>query len=132
MMEKEMLQVAENFLNAVKTLNMEQLTAILHPGMSWSQPGNNLVSGNKQSAGEVFQMVGKMLELSGNTLLLAEVKALAVNGNQVACHLRWTAQKASGETLDVDNIDVYTIEKGCIVAAAVYTTDVDQENAFWS
>ncbi|WP_118973038.1 nuclear transport factor 2 family protein [Taibaiella koreensis] len=130
-MEKETLKVAEAFLNAVKTMNMEQLVVLLLPDMQWSQPGNNAVSGRKQSAGDVFQMVGKMFALSGNTLALSEIKVLAVNGNQAACHLRWTASKASGETLDVDNIDVYTVANGQITEAVVYTADIDQENAFW-
>jgi len=130
-MENETLKVTGAFLNAVQTMNMEQLAALLLPEVKWSQPGSNAVSGRRQSAAEVFQMVGKMFELSGNTLALAEIKVLAVNGNQAACHLRWTASKASGETLNVDNIDVYTIEGGKITEAVVYTADIGQENAFW-
>ncbi len=131
-MEKQTIEVAETFLSAVQTVNMEKLAALMEPDMTWSQPGSNLVSGRKISAGEVFQMVGKMFELSANTLSLAEIKVLAANGNQVACLLRWTATKPSGEKLDVENIDVYTIEEGKIREAIIFTTDIDQENAFWA
>jgi ketosteroid isomerase-like protein len=33
--------------------------------------------------------------------------------------------------LDTDNIDVYTVEDGKIVAAKIYMEDVEQEDAFW-
>lgn len=131
-MEKEAIKLIETFLNAVKTVNMEQLVTLLEPDMRWSQPGRNQVSGYKQSAGEVFQMVGKMFELSVNTLSLVEVKVLAANSNQVACLLRWTATQPSGKQLDVENIDVYTVANGKITEATVFTTDIDQENDFWA
>jgi ketosteroid isomerase-like protein len=130
-MEKEAIKLIETFLEAVQKVDMEQLVTLLEPDMRWSQPGNNLVSGYKQSAGEVFQMMGKMFALSANTLALAEVKVLAANSNQVACLLRWTATQPSGKKLDVENIDVYTIANGKIVEATVFTTDIDQENNFW-
>jgi hypothetical protein len=34
--------------------------------------------------------------------------------------------------LDVDNIDVYTIEKGKIVKAIVYSADLEKENQYWA
>ncbi len=131
-MEKEAIKLIETFLSAVQKVDMEKLVTLMEPDMRWSQPGHNQVSGNKQSAGEVFQMVGKMFELSANTLTLAEVKVLAANSNQVACLLRWTAAHPSGKKLDIENIDVYTVANGKITEATVFTTDVEQENDFWA
>jgi ketosteroid isomerase-like protein len=44
--------------------------------------------------------------------------------------LRWKASRP-GAQLDTDNIDVYTVENGKIVAAKIYMADMAQEDAFW-
>jgi ketosteroid isomerase-like protein len=75
-------------------------------------------------------MVGGMFEVSQHSFALTDVKILAVNGNSAACALRFKATRP-GAMLDTDNIDVYTVEGGQIVAAKVYATDIEQENAFW-
>jgi ketosteroid isomerase-like protein len=125
-------QVVTDFLTAVQHGNMEKLSTLISQDVQWVQPGNNVVSGVKKSSGEVFQMVGKMFELSGNTLKLTEIKSITVNGNKVACLLNWSATKSFDVTLNVDNIDVYTVDNGQIIRVEVFTTDLDQENHFWS
>jgi ketosteroid isomerase-like protein len=99
--------------------------------IEWNQPGNNRFSGTKKSSTEVFQMVGGMLEVSASTLALTDVKVTALNGNTVACVVHWKAVKPTGVVLDVDNIDVYTVENGQIVKAKVYSADLPQEDDFW-
>lgn len=122
--------IVREFLAAVQQVNLEKIGAILHPEVKWNVPGNNRFSGMKQSAGEVFQMVGGMFEASQNTFALAEIRSVAVNGNKVACLLRFTATR-NGVTLDTDNIDVYTVENGKIVAVEAFATDAAGEDAFW-
>ena len=131
-MKNKAKEVVEEFLTAVKQVNTEKLGALLHPDVTWSQPGNNPISGLKRSSAEVFQMVGKMFELSANTLSLAEVKSISVNKNQVACLLHWQATRPSGAILEVDNIDVYTVENGKIVNAEIYTAEEAKEDQFWN
>jgi ketosteroid isomerase-like protein len=77
-------------------------------------------------------MVGKMFEISGNTLRLAEIKSVTANNNEVAALLRWEASKPSGETLAVDNIDVYRVEDGQIISAKIFTSDIKAEDQFWA
>lgn len=131
-MENQAKTIVTEFLTAVQTGNNERLGALLSPEIQWEQPGHNAVSGTKNSAGEVFAMVGKMFEMSGNTLRLSEIKSVSTNGNDVACLLRWQASKADGAQLDVENIDVYSVENGQIVSAKVFTTNEEAENTFWS
>jgi ketosteroid isomerase-like protein len=76
-------------------------------------------------------MVGKMFELSANTLRLTDIKTVSVNGNKVACLLHWNAAQPAGGILDVDNIDVYTVENGQITKADIFTADLESENHFW-
>jgi len=131
-MENEAKAVVTEFLTAVQNGNNEKLAALLSPGIKWEQPGNNQVSGLKTSAGEVFQMVGKMFELSDNSLRLAAIKSVTVNGSEVACLLNWTASRGNGDELDVDNVDVYKVNNGQIVNAKIFTADIESENKFWS
>ncbi|MRG47908.1 nuclear transport factor 2 family protein [Chitinophaga sp. SYP-B3965] len=122
--------IVREFLAAVQRVDLEKIGAILHPEVKWNAPGNNRFSGLKLSVTEVFQMVGGMFEASQNTFALAEIKSVAVNGNKVACLLRFTAAR-NGVTLDTDNIDVYTVVDGKIVAVDAFATDAAAEDAFW-
>lgn len=131
-MENQSKQVVTNFLNAVQTGDNAKLAELLSPSIRWEQPGSNQVSGLKNSNAEVFQMVGKMFEISGNTLKLTEIKSVTVHNNEVAAMLRWEASKSSGETLAVDNIDVYGVQDGQIISAKIFSSDIEAENQFWS
>ena len=122
--------IVKEFLAAVQQVNLEKIGGLLHPEVKWKVPGNNRFSGLKHCAAEVFQMVGGMFEASQNPFALAEIKAVAVLGNKVACLLRFKAEK-EGVTLDTDNIDVYTVENGQIVTVEAFATDIAAEDAFW-
>ncbi|CCH57057.1 hypothetical protein BN8_06456 [Fibrisoma limi BUZ 3] len=130
-MENQAAQTVKTFLTAVQKGDQATLGALIHPTITWNQPGSNRFSGKKRSNMEVFQMVGDMFEASANTLQLTDIKQLTVNGNKVACLIHWKAVQPGGGVLDVDNIDVYTIEDGKIVEATIYSENVAQEDAFW-
>ncbi|MCW3462024.1 nuclear transport factor 2 family protein [Chitinophaga nivalis] len=129
-MENQTAAVVNAFLTAVKAVNMEQLGALLHPDIIWEQPGHNRFAGTKKSIGEVFQMVGGMFAVSGNTMALTHTSTISVNGDQAAVVLHWTATRP-GAVLDTDNVDVYTVNDGKIVAAKIYVSDPAQEDLFW-
>jgi uncharacterized protein len=129
-MEKQVLNTVTEIVNAVKVVNLEKIGAILHPAVQWEQPGSNRFSGNKTSRDEVFQMVGGMFEVSGNTLRLENIKTIAVNGNEVSVVLHWKATR-TGADLDTENVDVYTVKDGQITAVKVYAADLQQEDLFW-
>jgi uncharacterized protein len=130
-MQTKESKIVNEFLTAVQTGDMKTVAALLHPDVKWQQPGSGDISGIKHSAQEVFEMVTGMFEISANTLKLKEIKWVSANGSTVAGLLRWTATKPSGESLDVENIDVYTLEDGKIVAVTVYSSDINAENSFW-
>ena len=130
-MQEQAAQTVKTFLTAVQKGDQATFGALIHPNVRWSQPGTNRFSGVKQSSADVFKMVGGMFEATANTLRLTDIKQLTVNGNQVACLIRWEAAQPGGGVLNVDNIDVYTVENGKIVEATVYSADVAQEDYFW-
>ncbi|NLR78560.1 nuclear transport factor 2 family protein [Chitinophaga eiseniae] len=129
-MEKQTLQVVTEFVEAVQQLNFEKLGTLLHPDINWEQPGSNRFSGTKKSSGAVFEMVGGMFSVSENTMSLADVKTIAVNGDQASVVLTWKASRP-GATLHTDNVDVYTVKGGQIVAAKIFAADIQQEDLFW-
>ena len=130
-MKNEAKEVVTEFLKAVQVADIEQLNTLLHPAVEWNQPGNSRISGIKRSSAEVFQMVGKMFELSANTLKLTGIKSVCISGNRVACLLHWNASQPAGGILDVDNIDVYTVENGKIIKVEIFTADEAKEELFW-
>ncbi|WP_460968448.1 nuclear transport factor 2 family protein [Spirosoma migulaei] len=130
-METQSMQVVHNFLTAVQKGDQAKLASLIHPAIEWNQPGNNRFSGIKKSSTEVFQMVGGMFQATDNSLALTDINVLTANGNSVACLVHWKAVQPNGGILDVDNIDVYTVENGQIVKAKVYSADVAQEDNFW-
>jgi ketosteroid isomerase-like protein len=130
-MKDQAKQTVSDFLMAVQQGDLEKLAMLIHPEVIWEQPGNSRISGTKHSSAEVFQMVGSMFALSGNTLTLSDIGPITVHGNHVACQLHWTASQVSGKELDVTNIDIYRVEEGKITGVKIYTADQQQEDLFW-
>ena len=130
-MDNQAAQTVKTFLTAIQQGNQQTLATIIHPDIQWHQPGTNRFSGIKTSGTAVFQMVVGMIEASAHTLNLTDIKQVTVNGNKVACLVHWQAAQPGGGTLNVDNIDVYTVENGKIVEATVYSEDIAQEDYFW-
>jgi ketosteroid isomerase-like protein len=130
-MENLEKQIVLEFLTSVKSLDLEKIGQLLALDVKWLQPGNNMISGLKCSQQEVFGMVGKMFEISDNTLQLNAFNSISIHGNQVACLLHWTAEKNSGEKLDVYNIDIYTIENSKICKVKIFSADQEHEDIFW-
>ena len=107
------------------------MESLLHPDVIWIQPGNNRIAGVKKSRVEVLAMGKSMAELSAKTIQLAELKILDANGNSVACLLRWKATQPGGNTLDVENVDIYTVENNKIVSVKLYSANIEMEDKFW-
>jgi uncharacterized protein len=127
----EPIDVVKGFLSAYMEGNHEKFSSLLHPDVVWIQPGDNRVAGAKKSKAELLQMGGKMSELSARTLKLTDVKYFSTNGNTVACVLHWKAAQPTGNVLDIDNIDIYTVENGKIIMAKIFSEDILKEDKFW-
>lgn len=130
-MNNQSAQTVRTFLTAVQQGDNQTLASLVHPNIHWNQPGTNRFSGTKTSSAAVFQMVGDMFAATANTLRLTDIKQVSVNGNKVACLVHWKAAQPGGGVLDVNNIDVYTVDNGKIIEAIVYSEDIAQEDEFW-
>jgi uncharacterized protein len=125
------IEVVKTFLTAYMQKDHKTFVDLLHPNVVWEQPGENSVSGVKQSKTELLQMGARMSELSAKTLTLNDVQYFSPNGNNVVCILHWTASQPTGSILDIRNVDVYTVENGKITRAKIYSEYIEKENAFW-
>lgn len=123
--------VVKQFLTAYIAGDHQTFSALLHPDVVWVQPGDNRVSGVKKSKTELLQMGARMSELSARTLKLVDVKFYSAHGNTVVCILHWRAVQPTGLLLDINNIDVYSVEDGKIVMARIYSENIEKENEFW-
>jgi ketosteroid isomerase-like protein len=124
--------VAIKFLSAVQQRDRETVISLFHPDVQWSQPGNNRLSGPKNSVTEVMQMGTDMATIAEQTLVLSHFDILAENDKSVVCLLHWVADTPAGKKLDVDNIDIYEVVDGQIVRSLVFTADQAQEDEFWA
>ncbi|MGE0589817.1 MAG: nuclear transport factor 2 family protein [Cyclobacteriaceae bacterium] len=129
--DREPLEVVKEFLTAYMAKDHAKFASYLDPNVVWIQPGDNRIAGVKRTKQELLQMGAKMAELSAGTIRLVDVEYFSVNGNTVACLLHWTGAQPPGGTLDVTNIDIYTVEHGKIVMARIYSNDIEQEDRFW-
>ncbi|MBA4057663.1 MAG: nuclear transport factor 2 family protein, partial [Marivirga sp.] len=120
-----------DFLTAYVAGDHQKFSDLLHPDVIWLQPGNNRVSGIKKTKTELLQMGAKMYELSARTLKLVGVSYYSSNGNTVACILHWHAAQPTGIVLDINNIDVYTVENGKIIMARIFSENIEKEDEFW-
>jgi uncharacterized protein len=127
----EPLEVVKQFLTAYASGDHTKFASLIHPEVIWIQPGDNRISGVKTSKTELLQMGAKMAELSAGTIKLTDVKYFSANGNTVVCILHWKGVQPPGGILDVDNIDVYTVEGDKIIMAKIFSQDIEQENRFW-
>jgi hypothetical protein len=124
--------VVERFLSEVKKKNFANAYPFLDSLIEWHQPGIHPLAGVKLTAKQVSDMTRSFLKISDNSLELFDVEYVATNDNEIACVLHWRAQKASGEKLDVINIDLYSVKYGKIKKAIIFSADIDLENRFWN
>lgn len=97
-------KIVKEFLSAIQEKHLERTAALLHPDVTWVQPGENRISGIKKSKIEVLEMFAVVVELSATTLRLSEVKCYDANGNSVACLLRWQAAQPIGKVLNSESV----------------------------
>jgi ketosteroid isomerase-like protein len=129
--ENDPVRVVKEFLTAYMAGDHQKFSHLLHPDVLWIQPGDNRISGVKKSKTELLQMGARMSELSAKTLKLVDVTYYSSNGNSVVCILHWQAAQPTGLVLDINNIDVYTVENGKIVMARIFSENIEKEDQFW-
>ncbi|WP_412050628.1 nuclear transport factor 2 family protein [Hoeflea sp. Naph1] len=124
------IDIAKNYIKAVQTGDQASLGNLISPEVVWHQPGNNQFSGVKNGIAEFGAMFGAIMGVSGGTFAITQAHRYLANGNLVAIEIEFAAQR-DGAKLDQPGIDLLRIEDGKIVEVWLFSSNPEQEDAFW-
>ena len=122
--------IAKAYIKAVQTGDQAALGNIISPDVIWYQPGSNQFSGTHRGIAAVGPMLGKMMEVSKGTFAITRADYYMANGDWVAITLEF-AGEANGIRLKQPGVDLIRIEDGKIVEVRLFSSDQEQEDAFW-
>nr|WP_295883967.1 nuclear transport factor 2 family protein [uncultured Devosia sp.] len=124
------IEIAQGYIKAVQTGDQASLGELLSPQVIWHQPGNNQFSGTKNGIAEFGAMMGAMMTKSGGSFAITHAHRFLANGNLVAIEIEFAGQR-EGATVDQPGIDLLRIADGKIVEVWLFSSDPEQEDAFW-
>jgi ketosteroid isomerase-like protein len=124
------IDIAKSYIKAVQTGDQAVLGSLISPQVVWHQPGDNQFSGVKNGIAEFGAMFGGMMATSGGTFVITKARRFLANGDLVAIEIEFTARR-DGARLDQPGIDLLRIADGKIVEVWLFSSDPEQEDAFW-
>jgi ketosteroid isomerase-like protein len=124
------IEIAQKYIQAVQAGDQAALGALLSPGIVWHQPGRNRFSGTHHGIQAVGAMIGGMMEASRGTFAITRANRFMGNGAWVTVELEFKGQR-DGMQMSQQGIDLLCIEDGKIVEARLFSSDPEQEDAFW-
>lgn len=124
------IETAQHYIQAVQAGDQAALASLLSPQIVWHQPGKNRFSGTHKGAQAVGAMIGEMMAVSKGTFAITRANRFMANGPWVTVELEFEGQR-DGIRLSQQGIDLLRIEEGKIVEARLFSSDPEQEDAFW-
>ena len=124
------IDIAKSYITAVQTGDQATLGSLISPHVVWHQPGDNQFSGVKNGIAEFGAMFGGMMAASGGTFAITHAHRFLVNGDIVAIEIEFAAQRDDIK-LDQPGIDLLRIADGKIVEVWLFSSNPEQEDAFW-
>ena len=124
------IDIAKSYIKAVQTGDQASLGSLISPQVVWHQPGANQFSGIKNGIAEFGAMFGAMMAVSGGTFAITHAHRFLANGDLVAIEIEFAGQR-EGTRLDQPGIDLLRIADGKIVEVWLFSSDPEQEDAFW-
>lgn len=124
------IDIAKSYIKAVQTNDQATLGGLLSPQIIWHQPGANQFSGTKNGIAEFGAMMGAMMAKSGGSFAITHAHRYLANGNLVAIEIEFSGQR-EGAKVDQPGIDLLRIADGKIVEVWLFSSDPEQEDAFW-
>lgn len=124
------IEIAKTYIKAVQSGDQTILGSIISPNVIWHQPGNNQFSGTYKNMSSVGPMLGKMMEVSNGSFSITHAYHYMENDDWVAITLEFSG-KSNGIQLKQPGVDLIRIEGGKIVEIRLFSSDPEQEDAFW-
>ncbi|MDQ1811902.1 nuclear transport factor 2 family protein [Massilia sp. CCM 9210] len=94
------------------------------------QAGKNRFSGTHRGMANVGPMLGAMMEVSKGTFAITRAEHYMASGDWVAITVEF-AGEANGIKLKQAGVDLIRIDDGKIVEVRLFSSDQQQEDAFW-
>ena len=111
--------------------DMDTLRSMYAPDAVHSATGNNPLAGDYKGADEILAYYGQLFELSGGTFS-AELKSIAVEGDDTIVATHRNKGQRDGKTLDQDETLTFTIDGGKFTRLEEKHSDPAAYDAFWS
>jgi ketosteroid isomerase-like protein len=124
------IDIARSYFRAVQQGDIPKLGELLDEGLVWHQPGSSQVSGKYRGRNTVFEMLGKMMQISNGTFAIDQIHSLMGNGDLVAATIHFTGERDGG-AMSMDGVDVLRFDGGKIVEAWLFSSDQAAEDEFW-
>ena len=127
---KTEIETAQQYIQAVQAGDRAALAGLLSPELVWHQPGNNRFSGTHKGPQAVGAMIGEMMGVSNGTFAITRAHRYMANGPWVTVEIEFEGRR-DGAVMSQHGIDLLRIEGGKIVEARLFSSDPEQEDAFW-
>lgn len=124
------IDIAKAYIKSIQTGDMATFGSLFAAEFSWHQPGNNRFSGTKNGMAELGPMLGGMMQTSGGTFAITKANRYLANGDMVAVEIEFSGEQAD-KKLSQSGIDLIRLKDGKIVEVWLFSSDPEQEDAFW-
>jgi ketosteroid isomerase-like protein len=116
------LVIVERFMNAIVEERLDDARGLLHDEFVAYEAGGVPYSGEYRGPQGFFDLLAKMTESMELTLGLAPQCLLAADSVAVRSRVTFTS-RASGKSIEMRLVEVYTVRDGLIVELDVYYKD---------
>jgi uncharacterized protein len=129
-MEHANVQLVRKYFAALAKGDLSAAGALFADNITWHQPGNSALSRTYRGKGELFPLLGRLMQLSQGTFQIDQVRSVMANGDRVAAIIHFRAQR-SDAVLSMDGVDLMRVEDGLIREVWLFSGDQDAEDKFW-
>ena len=124
------IDIAKAYIKSVQTGDMATFGSLFAAEFAWHQPGSNRFSGTRNGMAELGPMLGGMMQASGGTFAITKANRYLANGDMVAVEIEFSGERG-GRKLSQSGIDLIRFKDGKIVEVWLFSSDPEQEDAFW-
>ena len=103
--------------------DMDTLRQVMHPDVTWTEPGRSALSGTYRGIDATLGLFGTLFERSGGTMQVELIGCAEIAPGTVAALSRDTMTLPAGE-IDTTTVHVFRIEDGRAVEVTAYPADV--------
>jgi ketosteroid isomerase-like protein len=118
------------FFKAFAARDMEQISHLLEPGVTWTTPGRSALGATRQGPAEVVAQLNRSTELTDGTYK-ADVNDLLSSEEGVVVHYTGSGER-HGEAFSFEGLLHFSIRGGRIFSVAFAPLDPQEFDRIWS